>query len=343
MVLVSVIIPVYNAALYLPFCLASLLEQTLPSCEFIFINDGSTDGSAVLLDAATLRDARIVVLHQDNQGVSAARNRGLAVAKGTYIGFVDADDTVVPTYFETLVGTAQAFDLDVTICNYFSSQDGHAFVSTAPFPTERVLDAVFIQQHLVPHFIGYESLNAIWNKLYKKELLDHHQLLFPVGVALGEDGLFNLHVFSKSTSVYFLDYAGYHYQEVAGSATRDFKSKNYLVRLEEEFHYDYGFLVTPELPLATITYLKAQKYVRKSLSLLHAYYHPQYQLTKKETKVLVNVLLNSKTTRNVLHTYYKILFLQKTNYEKGLLLGLRYRIPFLIRYLIAYSAFRNKK
>jgi glycosyltransferase involved in cell wall biosynthesis len=90
--LISIIVPVYNTANYLDECVTSLLQQTYSNCEFIFINDGSTDGSLSILEKYQATDARIIVINQENQGVSVARNQGLSIVKGTYIGFVDSDD-----------------------------------------------------------------------------------------------------------------------------------------------------------------------------------------------------------------------------------------------------------
>ena len=102
MIVVSVIIPVYNADKFLERCVNSLLSQTLASCEFIFVNDGSTDASLSILQQFQQKDPRIRLVNQENKGVSDARNAGLKIANGDYIGFVDADDFIEKDYFEKL-------------------------------------------------------------------------------------------------------------------------------------------------------------------------------------------------------------------------------------------------
>ena len=155
MVTVSVIIPVYNASKYLERCINSLLSQTLASCEFIFVNDGCTDGSQQILEQFQLQDARVKIIHQENKGVSEARNEGLKIAQGTYIGFVDADDYVEHNFFDTLYQTAEAYQLDIVSCNYFSSQDGKSFTSKPPFKEHTLYESDTIKKEILPYFISH--------------------------------------------------------------------------------------------------------------------------------------------------------------------------------------------
>ena len=100
--LISVIVPIYNVETYLPQCLDSIIVQTWNNLEIILINDGSTDNSGHICDAYVAKDSRIKVVHKSNGGLSAARNSGLDIANGEYIGFVDSDDWIEPTMYENL-------------------------------------------------------------------------------------------------------------------------------------------------------------------------------------------------------------------------------------------------
>ena len=111
--MISVIIPIYNAAPYLPEMLQSLLEQTERDLEILLINDGSTDSSADICKAAAQEDVRIRYVFQQNAGVSAARNHALTLAKGEYIAFLDADDRIDPNYFEQLFLACRGVDISV--------------------------------------------------------------------------------------------------------------------------------------------------------------------------------------------------------------------------------------
>jgi len=112
----SIIVPVYNKEKYIDACLESILKQTFNDFELILVNDGSTDGSALKCEHYKKTDGRIVLINQQNSGASAARNTGLKEAKGTYIGFIDSDDTIEADMYELLIKNARAFDADISVC-----------------------------------------------------------------------------------------------------------------------------------------------------------------------------------------------------------------------------------
>ncbi len=113
---VSVIVPVYNSEKFISKCIESILSQTLAEIELILINDGSTDASPVICEKYMNADSRIKYISQKNQGVSAARNAGLRVASGEFIGFTDSDDYVAPEMYEILYSNAMKYSVDVSAC-----------------------------------------------------------------------------------------------------------------------------------------------------------------------------------------------------------------------------------
>lgn len=116
--LISVIVPVYNVELYLEQCLNSIINQTYKNLEIILVNDGSTDNSGVICDLYANIDNRIIVIHKDNGGVSSARNAGLNVAKGNFIGFVDPDDWIADDMYEKLYLNIQNFNANISVCKF---------------------------------------------------------------------------------------------------------------------------------------------------------------------------------------------------------------------------------
>ena len=114
----TVIVPVYNTAPYLKECFASISSQTYQRLEIIPVDDGSTDGSSELLDEIAGKDTRIKVVHKENGGVSSARNKGLELAHGEYISFVDSDDLLEPDMYETPISTAERYNAAIAHCSY---------------------------------------------------------------------------------------------------------------------------------------------------------------------------------------------------------------------------------
>ena len=188
--LVSIIVPVYNAEIYLGPCLESLRSQTWPDLEIILVNDGSTDGSGQLCAAAARVDGRIRFLDRPNGGVSAARNAALAAAKGDYLQFSDSDDLLTPDATETLVRAAQVTGADLVISHFFRV-DGEKQAQRGHIKGERLLTRQEFAQEMVKAPANY-YYGALCNKLYRRSIVEKQGLRFEEGVSWSEDFLFNL-------------------------------------------------------------------------------------------------------------------------------------------------------
>ena len=181
--LISVIIPVYNTAEYLPRCLDSILNNTYRNLEVICVNDGSKDNSLEVLNAYAQKDPRIRVIDQENSGVSAARNRGLDEANGKYITFVDSDDWIHSSFFEILLTSSVSNNTHITVAQmpYVKSKSDVPPLS-CDTKTCRSLSEVEARQH---------NLSAA-GRLYLSEAIGH--IRFTPGVRLAEDTIFNLNI-----------------------------------------------------------------------------------------------------------------------------------------------------
>lgn len=127
--LISVIIPVYNVEQYLRRCLDSVVAQTYQNLEIICVDDGSVDHSGKICDQYAARDARIKVIHQENQGLSAARNRGLDAAEGEYIAFVDSDDYILEDMYKKMLDKLLDYNVDLCVCQWqYEFSDGRQVV-----------------------------------------------------------------------------------------------------------------------------------------------------------------------------------------------------------------------
>ena len=221
---ISIIIPVYNVEKYLEKCLSSVLNQTLDSLEVIAINDGSTDGSLEILEHFSNQDQRLKVINQVNQGVSAARNKGLSLAQGEYIGFVDADDYIEAEMYEKLYECANQYKCDVIVANVLDETSESRTVSLK-FETGKVeVPHNHMDEFLKEHFFKFG--HAVWHKLFHRHLIEEHQLNFhSYQEVSSEDMLFNLSVLACAESIYYLNEPLYHYVIHENSLTKSYRAK----------------------------------------------------------------------------------------------------------------------
>lgn len=199
--MISIIIPVYQVEKYLRKCLDSVITQTFNDLEIILIDDGSTDTSGKICDEYTKKDSRIKVIHQENQGLSAARNAGLDIAKGDFIGFVDSDDYIEPAMFENLYHAAIENKADIAICNFHKVDESNKTLFYSNLKAWTGSSKDFIKQDGIRY-------NYVWHKLYGKGLFEN--IRFPLG-KLWED-IFIMHdIFEAAEIITIIPYIGYNY------------------------------------------------------------------------------------------------------------------------------------
>ena len=217
-VLISVIVPVYNTEPWLRKCLDSIINQTYRNLEIICVNDGSTDNSAEILEEYAAKDQRIVVIHQNNAGVSAARNAALSVARGEYVTGVDSDDWVPSTTYEkVLPRLLNGVDM---VC---FGIDG---ISEAG---EKVRNEYFELPAAGEQEVNSELIkntNAfIWNKIFRTEIIRKYKILFPVGKRY-EDAIFFYTAAAMSRTICYVPEARYCYLIRGDSFTNGEASRN---------------------------------------------------------------------------------------------------------------------
>ena len=210
--LISVIIPVYKVEQYLPVCLDSMLEQTYRNFELILVNDGSPDNSWQIMQEYAEKDARVRIFRKENGGVSSARNFGLEQAKGSYIGFVDSDDAVLPQYLEWLYEALCTCGTRISMCRYRSVREGEPLWSLTECPTPKKIT------------LKTYSWMEDWSGGHCWRMLTHRDVLqdvrFDSSLFYGEDALFFVTEFIKAGSLAFLDCPLYAYFERQNSAVR---------------------------------------------------------------------------------------------------------------------------
>lgn len=227
--LVSVIVPIYNAVDQLEQCVKSIENQTYETIEIILVDDGSTDGSTELCERLANENEHIVLIKKDNQGVSLARNDGILRAKGTYIQFVDSDDTLDQRATELLVNEALRTNADLVIGGFKSMKD-----QRIRCPQQATFESrtAFIE-HITEYYVkDQNTLNVPWNKLYRKSLMT---TLFDEHISKGEDLLFNLAYIRGAETIASIAEVIYYYNNVNDSSLASrFRDNGFLI--EEMLH-----------------------------------------------------------------------------------------------------------
>ena len=207
--LISIIIPVYNAEQTLRACLDSVLAQTYKNIEVLCTVDGANDSSASILYDYSKKDQRVTVIEQESSGPATARNAGLTVATGEYIGFVDADDKVAPEMYETLLAAIKKEKADLACCAHYSigADESERIVGldACLLPKMEVNDAQSLGLLLT------RSPDFIWDKLFHREIINREEIRFPDGRVYGEDTVFLAKYLSNTSRVAFVSEPLYYY------------------------------------------------------------------------------------------------------------------------------------
>ena len=225
--IISIIVPVYKVEPYLRQCVDSLIHQTYPHLEIILVDDGSPDNCGKICDDYAAADSRVKVIHQENSGVAAARNRALTDADGAYVMFVDGDDWTDRDTCDLALDAAQLHEADVVMWTYLREFDGHA-VKKEIFGENRVFDKPGVRE-LHRRFIGLigkelaqpenaDALCPVWGKLYRREVLEGAVFTDLNEIGTYEDGLFNLGVFERVDKAVYIDRPLYHYRKTNQSS-----------------------------------------------------------------------------------------------------------------------------
>lgn len=241
--LISIIVPVYNAESYLDRCISSICNQTYPNIEIILIDDGSKDQSLEICKRWQLKDKRVIVIHQDNQGVSASRNKGILNSKGKYILQVDSDDYISNSMIQKMYELLKKDSSDMVICDFEKGTlEGFDFKNTS-LSNNEILNSYDVLKRMYTGDHNKLRYVVPWAKLYKRELFEH--LSYPNG-KIFEDIYLTHHIMNKCKKISILnENLTYYYQAPNSIMNRSYHvgKLDYLEALEDriQFFHDKNY------------------------------------------------------------------------------------------------------
>lgn len=278
----SIVVPVYRVEQFLDKCVESILAQTFTDFELILVDDGSPDNCGEMCDKWASKDKRIKVVHKDNGGLSDARNAGLDIAQGDYIGLVDSDDYIKSDMFEVLVGNLEKYSADISMCGYVDVYaDGirkdNADRRVYEWNQEEAIHQILLGKLLSVHAVV---------KLYKRCLFE--KVRYPKG-KISEDAFVIMDILKQIQKAVFTPYAAYYYVHRGNSINTSKFSEIDLTRIEaHEKNYQF---IKENFPLmerlAYSRYLGAVGFVAHKITMT-----PEVSLTKKKKELFVTLRKN---------------------------------------------------
>ncbi len=213
--IVSIIVPIYNAEAYIHRCVDSILTQEYKDFELLLIDDGSTDSSGAICDQYAQQDSRVCVVHKKNSGVSDTRNLALGIARGIYLQFLDSDDWITPDATKLLMRATQEHDCDLVIADFYRVV-GDRVARKGDIEENRVLTREEFAEHMMENPADF-YYGVLWNKLYRREIVEKFQLRMDSRISWCEDFMFNLEYIMHAERFYALQAPIYYYLKRKGS------------------------------------------------------------------------------------------------------------------------------
>lgn len=213
--LISIIVPIYKVEKYLNRCIDSILNQSYKNIEVILVDDGSPDNCGKICDEYLLKDNRIRVIHKENGGLSSARNAGLDIATGDYIGFVDSDDWIEPKMYETLIENVIKYNAQISVGGVVDLlEEGNKYTSIkSTFDGNIKIECLNKEDAMKKFFLGSWSA---WDKIYKREV--HEKIRFPEG-EINEDEAIAMQILDNCEKIVYTNEVFYNYIKRSDSIT----------------------------------------------------------------------------------------------------------------------------
>jgi len=295
----SIIVPIYKVEKYLRRCIDSILVQTFVDYELILVDDGSPDGCPAICDEYASRDHRIRVVHKENGGLSSARNAGLDIAQGEYIGFVDSDDYIRPDMYEILIHKAAETGAEITAIGYTEVDENGDILRECMTAEE---DRIYCRSEFLNQFFPdtrWEIAPTAWNKLYRRELFASYR--YPVD-KIYEDSYAMLPLFDMCQKIAVSRKRGYYYvcsrSDSIMNASYSVKNLDLLDLGQSQYAFFRDKAMEEQSQYALEEY--TNKYIMTALAVafLNPALKPEfYQRRSDYVRLIPRVLANPKTCR----------------------------------------------
>lgn len=299
--IISIIVPVYNVEKFLTKSINSLLNQTFKDIEIILVNDGSSDNSRSVCLYYESLDSRIIYVEQENKGVSATRNTGLKIAKGTYIGFIDPDDWVEPTMFEKMYENIIKHNTDMVFCDFtiFYNEQNTKIIQINE--QKDILEQKDIINYLIPNMIaptdlnsnGYVIMGSVWRILFKRSFVVNSNLQFKEDLKYMEDLIFVLSGLTHTSKISLVKEPLYNYFQRDGSAIYSYRNS-----LRQENIHIFNLIEKTIEPLMFTSEIQKRmkyRYIEMSInSIKNEFYREDLLLSKESKQTIKEILSDSK-------------------------------------------------
>ena len=295
---ISIIIPIYNSEDFLDRCIHSILNQTEKDIEIILVNDGSKDKSSAICDEYAQKDSRIKVIHQENQGVSVARNNALSIANGDFVGFVDSDDYIHPQMFEKLLKTANETQADIVMCDTLTVYDNKKTKDDTI--TQLSQNITLKKQNISPKLL-LELAGSACRCIYRNTLITTENIQFPQGIKFSEDRIFNIYSFGFAQKIAYIKKPFYYRYVNLKSAVHRFHSDYFeaykMAKIETEKALKFAWNDDENYQKAYLS-----QFITGAIAAINNYYYKTSPLSSKQKRQAVVNLCNDKILQEAIKT-----------------------------------------
>ena len=324
---VSIILPIYKVEAYLSACLDSILVGTLREIEVILVDDGSPDRCGEIADHYAALDPRIIVIHQQNAGSSSARNAGVRLARGEYIGFVDPDDWIAIDMFSAMYTAAKKEDADAVICGLYECYEGSdtCIPVVYPFLPKLAVGLEEVHRTIMTPLLSGQLHAFTWNKIFRRSILLQYGIESPEDMPLMQDVVFNQDALSVMNRIAYVDRPLYYFRRHSASNTMKFRPDVFdtLLRLLQEKEKCLLRLSTGAQSRKVVE----EWFIRQTLQTVQVECSSVNPLPNAERWNRIRRIMDDEQVRRTLQTVH----LKVNPFQNAVLYGLRHQSVSMIR------------